>query len=251
MATMRTMCAAYRGLCSGIARRPQTTSGLIYRHQPLFNFNAKNSDSAENKQQQWSQSQAPLAEEQKQSATADGDANANQADSGVAMAELNKTLETLQQENVKLLDKVKEIDDKFKRALAETENQRLRLNKQISDAKIFAVQGFCKDLLDVSDVLTIAIDTADKSEIESNTTYKQLFDGVQMTEQQLQGVFRRHGLTKINPIGEKFNPNDHNALFIADDPSKEPGTVAVVQKIGYKLHERTIRPAAVGVVKAK
>lgn len=71
-----------------------------------------------------------------------------------------------------------------------------------------------------------------------------------MTESQLIKVFNRHGLVKIDPLGEKFDPNLHEAMFQLPAADKEPGTVAVVTKIGYKLHERTVRPAIVGVTKA-
>ena len=70
-----------------------------------------------------------------------------------------------------------------------------------------------------------------------------------MTKSQLDQVFKRNGLEVINPINEKFNPNLHEALFQQDVPDKEPNLVVVVSKIGYKLHERCIRPALVGVSK--
>ena len=157
----------------------------------------------------------------------------------------------LLEENKKLLDTVKDLDDKYKRALAETENTRIRMRKQMEDAKIYAIQGFCKDLLDVADVFNTAIESVPKEKVEGNSDFKNLFDGVIMTEQQLQAVFRRHGLVSLNPLGIKFNPNEHHALFEVEAEDKEPGTVSVVTKIGYKLHDRTIRPAMVGVVKSK
>ena len=156
----------------------------------------------------------------------------------------------LLQENEKLLEKVKEIDDKFKRALAEAENSRIRMKKQVEDAKIYGIQSFCKDLLDVADVLEKALETVPREQLATNEVLNNLFTGVEMTEKQLQSIFRRHGLLKINPVGEKFNPNEHHALFESVVEGKEPGSVAVVTKIGYKLHDRTIRPAMVGVVKA-
>jgi molecular chaperone GrpE len=135
--------------------------------------------------------------------------------------------------------------------LAEAENTRIRMRKQVEDAKIYGIQNFCKDLLEIADVLHSAIDSVPKDVVnDDNQVLKNLFLGIQMTEQQLQSVFKRHGLTQLNPIGEKFNPNEHHALFEAVQAGKEPGTVAVVTKIGYKLHDRTIRPAMVGVVKA-
>lgn len=159
-------------------------------------------------------------------------------------------VDALKAENKQLLERVMVFDDKFKRALAEGENQRIRMKRQIDEAKIFGIQGFCKDLLEVADVLEKALESVPKEELGKNDTLKTLFTGVEMTEQQLQSVFRRHGLVKLNPIGEKFNPNEHHALFEAVEEGKEPGTVAIVTKIGYKLHERTLRPAMVGVVKA-
>ena len=123
------------------------------------------------------------------------------------------------------------------------------MKRQIEEAKIYGIQGFCKDLLEVADILQIALKSTSKDFNKEN--FQSLFKGVEMTEQQLQSVFRRHGLTQINPIGEKFNPNEHHAMFEAEDLSKEPGSVSIVSQIGYKLHDRTIRPAMVGVVKAK
>lgn len=156
----------------------------------------------------------------------------------------------LKSENDKLIEKIKELDDKFKRALAETENTRIRMQKQVEDAKMFGIQAFCKDLLDIADVLEKAIETVPNDEVQTNASLKNLLTGVEMTEKQLQGVFKRHGLLQINPVGEKFNPNEHHAMFETEDPQKEPGTVAVVTKIGYKLQNRTIRPAMVGVIKS-
>ena len=134
--------------------------------------------------------------------------------------------------------------------MAEGENTRVRMRRQIEEAKIYGIQSFCKDLLDVADVLEKAIETVPREELSKNEILKNLFTGVEMTEKQLKSVFKRHGLTQINPIGEKFNPNEHHAMFEAEFAGKEPGTVADVIKIGYRLHERTIRPAMVGVVKS-
>lgn len=165
--------------------------------------------------------------------------------------ELSELEVSLKQENEKLTAKVVEIDDKFKRALAEGENTRVRMRRQVEEAKIYGIQSFCKDLLEVADVLEKAIETVPKEELSKNEILKNLFTGVEMTEKQLKSVFKRHGLTTINPIGEKFNPNEHHAMFEAEIEGKEPGTVGDVIKIGYRLHERTIRPAMVGVVKKK
>lgn len=106
------------------------------------------------------------------------------------------------------------LQDKYKRALADGENLRNRLSKQISEAKIFGIQSFCKDLLDVADVLNKATETIPKEELNKNNPHlTSLYEGLVMTEAQLQTVFKRHGLEIVNPINEKFNPSYHEALF--------------------------------------
>lgn len=142
----------------------------------------------------------------------------------------------------------KYVQDKYKRSLAETENVRTRMKKQVDDAKLFGVQNFCKDLLEVADILAKATESVPTSQ-KTDITLEQMQEGLRLTERQLLKVFEKHGLVKISPAeGEKFDPNFHEALF--QQPAsgdKAPGTIAVVSKIGYKLHSRTLRPALVGV----
>jgi len=159
---------------------------------------------------------------------------------------------TLKEKSEKFTNQIKELDDKYKRSLAETENVRRRMQKQVDDAKMFGIQGFCKDLLEVADILSTATENAPADQLNGcNPQFATLFEGLTMTEKQLQKVFSNHKLHIINPAeGEKFDPNFHEALFENPVPGKEGGTVAVVTKVGYKLHERTLRPALVGVFKA-
>ncbi|XP_075999950.1 grpE protein homolog 1, mitochondrial [Genypterus blacodes] len=154
-------------------------------------------------------------------------------------------------EKTQLEEQLKEMTDKYKRALADTENLRTRSQKMVEDAKLYGIQGFCKDLLEVADVLEKATESVPKEEVSSqNPHLKNLYDGLVMTEVQVQKVFTKHGLVKLNPDGQKFDPYEHEALFHAPVEGKEPGTVAIVTKVGYKLHGRTLRPALVGVAKA-
>ncbi|XP_077992525.1 grpE protein homolog 1, mitochondrial-like [Glandiceps talaboti] len=166
--------------------------------------------------------------------------------------EINVAAKQLQEEKEKLQKQLDEITDKYKRSLAETENVRTRNRKQIEETRIYAIQGFCKDLLEVADVLHAATESVPKEELgkTANSHLKSLFEGLKMTEAQLLKVFSRHGLVPIDPAGEKFDPNQHEAMFTLPTPDKVPGTVAVVTKIGYRLKERTVRPALVGVAKA-
>ncbi|XP_014475470.1 PREDICTED: grpE protein homolog, mitochondrial [Dinoponera quadriceps] len=163
---------------------------------------------------------------------------------------LKTEIEFINKELTELKEFKDTLEDKYKRALAEGENIRVRLTKQINDAKLFGIQGFCKDLLDVADVLGKATESVPKDEItEKNPHLKSLYEGLIMTEAQLHKVFKKHGLISLNPINEKFDPNQHEALFQQEVEGKDAGTIVVVSKIGYKLHERVVRPALVGVAK--
>ncbi|XP_034478453.1 grpE protein homolog, mitochondrial [Drosophila innubila] len=155
---------------------------------------------------------------------------------------LTKELAAAKEQNSELLDK-------YKRSLADSENMRTRLNKQISDAKIFGIQSFCKDLLEVADTLGHATQAVPKEKLDANADLKNLFEGLSMTRASLLQVFKRHGLEPLDPINQKFDPNLHEALFQKEDSTVESNTVVEVTKLGYKLHERCIRPALVGVSK--
>ncbi|XP_054712943.1 grpE protein homolog, mitochondrial-like isoform X2 [Uloborus diversus] len=176
--------------------------------------------------------------------------NESAGESNAESKDLSLKEKELLSENEKLLDSVKSLDDKYKRALADNENIRNRMRREINDAKQFGIQSFVKDLIEVADVLNKATESVPKEALNGNPHLKSLFEGLQMTESQLLTVFKRHGVFPINPIGEKFNPNHHEALFEQEDSTKEAGTVGTVTQIGYRLHERIVRPAMVGVVKS-
>lgn len=127
------------------------------------------------------------------------------------------------------------------------------MRKEISDSKVYAIQAFCKDLLTVADILSTAVNTAPTESSQNTETDKKwgdFFEGVKMTKGELMSVFKRHGLVQFTPEkGEKFDPNKHEAMFQAPVPDLKPGLVAHVQTSGYLLHDRTLRPAQVGVSK--
>lgn len=105
------------------------------------------------------------------------------------------------------------IQDKYKRSLADGENLRQRLTKQIQDAKVFGIQSFCKDLLEVADTLGHATKAVPQKQLDSSPHLKNLFDGLVMTKNSMEQVFKRHGLEPIEPLNTKFDPNYHEALF--------------------------------------
>ncbi|XP_056225191.1 grpE protein homolog 1, mitochondrial [Seriola aureovittata] len=183
--------------------------------------------------------------------TATQQKNGHRSEEDAEKPEQSAAEKVLTEEKTQLEEQLKEMTEKYKRALAETENLRTRSQKMIEDAKLYGIQGFCKDLLEVADILEKATESVPKEEVTTkNPHLKNLYDGLVMTEVQIQKVFTKHGLVKLNPDGQKFDPYEHEALFHAPVEGKEPGTVAVVTKVGYKIHGRTLRPALVGVAKA-
>uniref|UniRef100_A0A0X3NN29 GrpE protein homolog n=1 Tax=Schistocephalus solidus TaxID=70667 RepID=A0A0X3NN29_SCHSO len=160
-------------------------------------------------------------------------------------------METLEADYKKILQAKNEFEDKYKRALAESENVRKRMLRQVEEAKLFGIQSFCKDLLDVADILAKATESAPEDQLKPdvNPHFLQLHEGLKMTNAQLLKVFGKHNLHRIAPeVGDKFDPNFHEAVFtVPIKGENEPNTIANVTKVGYRLQERTLRPAFVGV----
>ena len=152
-----------------------------------------------------------------------------------------------------------ELNERHLRTLADMENLRARTQRQSEDAKKFAVQGFAKDLLDVADNMDRACQTVTEDIInEALSDAKKLEmllrsfkEGVELTQKQLNNAFKKNGLVKFDPVDEAFDANEHMALFNVpvQGTKKEAGSVAVVTKVGYRLHGRVIRAAECGVYK--
>ncbi|MEM6711678.1 MAG: nucleotide exchange factor GrpE [Pseudomonadota bacterium] len=149
-----------------------------------------------------------------------------------------------------LQDELQEARDQRMRTAAEMENLRRRTAREVADAKKFAVSSFARDLLSVSDNLTRALTVvSDEEKGGAGEVWKNLLEGVQMTERELLTVLDKNGVTKIDPQGEKFDPNKHQAMFDVPDPSQPNGTVVQVVAPGFVIGERVLRPAMVGVSK--
>ena len=138
--------------------------------------------------------------------------------------------------------------DRLLRALAETENVRRRLQRERDDAQKYAAGSFAKDLLSPVDNLRRALDAMPEEEI-ADPRARSLRDGVAATERELLAAFERHGLKRIDPKGERFDHNFHQAIFEAERPDVPAGIVVEVLQPGYVLHDRLLRPAMVGVAK--
>jgi molecular chaperone GrpE len=142
-------------------------------------------------------------------------------------------------------------EEKQKRlySYAETENVRRIAKEDVEKAKSFGIQEFAKRMLEVDDNLTRAIGAIKPSDLENNQPLSTLYEGIAMTSKELLRALTSFGLKKFEPVGDKFNPTLHSALFEIEDPKKTVGTVATCTKAGWTLKERVIRPAEVGVVK--
>ena len=129
------------------------------------------------------------------------------------------------------------------------ENIRQRFKKQVEEAKLYGIQGFSRDILEVADVLQKATLSVPQRALQEkdNAHLVSLYNGVKLTEAELQKVLKKNGVDQIDPLGQMFNPVFHEAMFEVE--GDKPGTVAHVTTLGYTLHGRTIRPARVGVVK--
>jgi molecular chaperone GrpE len=138
--------------------------------------------------------------------------------------------------------------DRLLRALAETENVRRRAQREREDASKYAVAGFAKDLLSAADNLRRALESLPEAEVKDERT-RSLLAGVAATERELLSVFERYGIRRIDPKGEPFDHNFHQAIFEAERADQPSGTVVEVLQPGYVLHDRLLRPAMVGVAK--
>src|SRR5262252_640724 len=142
--------------------------------------------------------------------------------------------------------------DKLLRSLAEMENMRRRTERQVTDAREYGITAFARDVLAVADNMGRALSAIDPQLRETaDAGLKSLLEGVELTERELLKVLEKHGVKKFDPIGEKFDPNLHQAMYEIPDPSQPAGTVAKVVQAGYMIGERVLRPALVGVAKTR
>jgi molecular chaperone GrpE len=174
--------------------------------------------------------------------TANAGARASEAGATEAGQELDP-IEALQAENA-------ELKDRMLRTMAEMENLRRRTEKELSEGRQYAVSSFARDMLGVGDNLRRALETvSDEARAAANEALGALIEGVEMTERDLLNQLEKHGVKKVDPAGEKFDPNYHQAMFEVPNPDVPNNTVVQVMQAVFKIGERVLRPAMVGVSK--
>jgi molecular chaperone GrpE len=142
--------------------------------------------------------------------------------------------------------------DKLKHSIADFRNLQNQTKREVQAAKDFAIQRFAKDLMDSVDNLDRALANVPAEKLKAgNQDLDNLHDGLVMTETVLMQTLKKHGMERFDPAveSEKFNPNEHEATFMAPQPGKEDGTVFFTQTKGFKLNGRVLRAPKVGVVK--
>ena len=142
--------------------------------------------------------------------------------------------------------------DRMLRLAADMENLRKRMEREKAEATLYAASNFARDLLGVADSLsrTLAAVPPDERNIIDDIM-KKFLDGIEMTERELLNVFQRHNIRRVETVGQKFDPNYHQAMFEVPTSERPPGIIMQEVQSGYAVGERCLRPALVGIAKAE
>jgi molecular chaperone GrpE len=168
--------------------------------------------------------------------------HAGTADSGGTVAGGSSS-----EDRAQLLAENAELKDRLLRALAEVENTRRRSERDLDNMRQYAITQFAGDMLNVADNLERAVASIPASAREGVGGLKTLVEGFELTEKELLRSLEKYGIRKLDPVGERFDPNLHEALFEVADPSVPHGTVTKVLQPGYAIGARALRPAKVGI----
>lgn len=143
-----------------------------------------------------------------------------------------------------------DLKEKLLRTLADMENLRRRTEREVADARTYAVSNFARDMLTVADNFQRAIDSVPaEARAAGDPALKALIEGVELTERDMLKTLERYGVKRLDPEGQKFDPNLHQAMFEVPNPNVPSGTVIQVVQTGYVIGDRVLRPALVGVAK--
>jgi molecular chaperone GrpE len=177
-------------------------------------------------------------------------ADAAKTNGAAAEAEAAPAVDPRDEEIVKLKEEAGQLKDQLLRTLAELDNLRKRAEREKAEATLYAATNFARDILPVSDNLSRALDMAHADALkEASEPIRNLIAGVEVTNREMLNVFERHGIKRIDPKGEKFDPHLHQAVFEVPTRDEPPGTVVQVLQAGFSIGDRVLRPAMVGVAR--
>lgn len=216
-------------------------------------MSSESEDKVDMPQDQASQEQASQEQAQSASTTDQGQTNDAQAsdtgDQDGTEDAGSETAETLDPLEAALAER-DALKDQNLRALADVENMRRRTERELQNARKYGHLSFARDLLTSIDNLSQAVALAPENRDDLDDGLKNLLIGVEMIHSEIRSTLERHNITQINPAGEKFDYNLHQAMYEVPTDEVEPGQVVQVAQPGYQLHDRLLRPAMVGVSKA-
>ena len=167
----------------------------------------------------------------------------------VAIDDDGETAEAAPDAQGALEKQVADLKDRLLRALADVENTRRRAEREVEDTRKYAASNFAKDLLSVSDNLRRAVESIGDDLRDGSDSGKNLVLGIEMVEKELLGAFERHGIRKVDPLGQKFDHNFHQAMYEVPTADQPAGTIIDVLQPGYVMRDRLLRPAMVAVAK--
>jgi molecular chaperone GrpE len=148
-----------------------------------------------------------------------------------------------------LADEASDLRDRLLRTMAEMENLRRRTEREKADTAKYAVSNFARDVLTVGDNLHRVIEHVPAEAAANDPALKSFLEGVELTERELLNMLERHGVKKIDPVGQRFDPNNHQAMYEVPNAEVPEGTVVDVMQAGYTIGDRCLRPALVAVAK--
>ena len=150
------------------------------------------------------------------------------------------------------VDEISDLKNQLLRTLADNENNRRRYEKEKEDLSVYVISNFAKEMLSVLDNLQRALEVSNKIDIENkdiDNNTKNFIEGVQLTEKQLNSIFEKFKISIIESLNSKFDPNIHQAMFEIENNEVDEGTILQVVQEGFKIEDRLLRPALVGVSK--
>ena len=166
--------------------------------------------------------------------------------------DVNKEIQDEKAQDLSVEEKLEDAENRILRTLAETENLRKRYEREKEDLSNYVISNFAKETLSILDNLQRALNSIKTDELKDNDeNFSKFVEGIELTEKQIITIFEKFKIEKVESLDTDFDPNVHQAMFEVESEDKTPGIVLEVIQEGYKIGDRLLRPALVGVSKKK
>ena len=166
--------------------------------------------------------------------------------------DVNQEIQDEKAQDLSVEEKLEDAENRILRTLAETENLRKRYEREKEDLSNYVISNFAKETLSILDNLQRALNSIKTDELKDNDeNFSKFVEGIELTEKQIITIFEKFKIEKVESLDTNFDPNIHQAMFEVESEDKTPGIVLEVIQDGYKIGDRLLRPALVGVSKKK